>query len=174
LNEFEIGVVVVIVIQAVICAAFCHAVAKAKGRDAESWAVGGFFFGLLALIAVVGMPALTPKPPAVMPPPVAQPAPPPPPPPTPIELLRPAVESTRQGEVPSQSPMRRRVTVGDGIRFAFGASMLSAFGWCCFQTYVIGSPKGAWLSPSNDSAAWLGASIALGLVLLIVALSDRR
>ena len=40
----------------VVCAGFTAAVAGAKGYDKSLWGVGGFFFGIIALLAAVGMP----------------------------------------------------------------------------------------------------------------------
>lgn len=42
--------------QAVVCAGFVSTVAEAKGLRAGSWAVSGLLFGVIALIAVAGMP----------------------------------------------------------------------------------------------------------------------
>lgn len=41
---------------AVICAVYAGAVAGEKGHDWVAWTVGGFLFGPLALLAVIGLP----------------------------------------------------------------------------------------------------------------------
>ena len=35
---------------------YCGTVADSKGHNGAAWAFGGFFFGLIALIAVAGLP----------------------------------------------------------------------------------------------------------------------
>lgn len=45
-----------LVIYGIICASFTSTVMKSKGYKPTSWAWGGFFFGIIALIAAIGMP----------------------------------------------------------------------------------------------------------------------
>lgn len=40
---------------------FCNRVADAKGYNGVAWMFGGFFFGLVALIAIAGMPVASQK-----------------------------------------------------------------------------------------------------------------
>ncbi len=47
---------VIIAIQAIACAALSSFVAKQKGYDSTEWGVIGFFLGIIALIAVAGLP----------------------------------------------------------------------------------------------------------------------
>ena len=43
----------------VVCAAFCAHMAREKGRDPVLWGACGFFFSLIAVIALAGVPAIT-------------------------------------------------------------------------------------------------------------------
>lgn len=47
---------------AVVSAGFCTYLAKEKGRDPATWLMFGFLFGIVALLALVGLPALEKKP----------------------------------------------------------------------------------------------------------------
>jgi hypothetical protein len=49
-------VLVGLVVQAVACAAYSHKLASEKGHDASAWAIGGFLFSIIALIAAAGLP----------------------------------------------------------------------------------------------------------------------
>ncbi len=48
--------VLILLIVGLACAGYSSAVAEAKGFDKGSWALGGFFFGPLALFASLGLP----------------------------------------------------------------------------------------------------------------------
>lgn len=48
----------VLLIHAVVCASYSYLIADAKGWQGSSWAIGGFLFGVLALIAAAGLPDL--------------------------------------------------------------------------------------------------------------------
>ena len=54
--DIALVVVMIVVIHASIAAAFCACLAAEKNRDAWSWFFLGAVFGLIALIAIVGMP----------------------------------------------------------------------------------------------------------------------
>lgn len=47
---------IIVIIFGISCGAFASRVASAKGYDGMSWFWGGFFFSLVALIAVAGLP----------------------------------------------------------------------------------------------------------------------
>jgi hypothetical protein len=49
----------IILLQALFCGCFCSFVAKEKNRDRAAWFLNGFFFSLIALIAVSGLPSLS-------------------------------------------------------------------------------------------------------------------
>jgi hypothetical protein len=51
-------ILIVILIQAVVCASYCYNLAREKGHNAGSWAIGGFLFSIIALIAAAGLPDL--------------------------------------------------------------------------------------------------------------------
>jgi hypothetical protein len=42
----------------VICAFACSSIAKSKNRNASGWAVGGFLFGIFALVLLLILPSL--------------------------------------------------------------------------------------------------------------------
>ena len=50
------AIIVVLVIVWLASGFYCAAVAESKGHDGISWALGGLFFGFIALIAVAGLP----------------------------------------------------------------------------------------------------------------------
>lgn len=50
-------VVGIFIIYAVICGFFCTKLAEAKNLSEGTWFLVGFFFGIIALIALVGWPA---------------------------------------------------------------------------------------------------------------------
>jgi hypothetical protein len=45
-----------IIIAGIVCGFFCEAVAEAKNRPVLGWFLAGFFFSIIALLAIVGMP----------------------------------------------------------------------------------------------------------------------
>jgi hypothetical protein len=48
--------IVLVIIDAIICAGLASKLAKEKGHPTDTWGVIGFFFGLLGLIAAAGLP----------------------------------------------------------------------------------------------------------------------
>ena len=50
------AIIVVLVIVWLASGFYCGVVADAKGYDGTAWGLGGLFFGLIALIAVAGLP----------------------------------------------------------------------------------------------------------------------
>ena len=46
----------IVLIGSIVCAFLCSNVAKAKGYSSSSWFLAGLFFGVLALLAVAGLP----------------------------------------------------------------------------------------------------------------------
>ncbi len=75
----------VVLFQAVACAFLCGLVAKEKNRDVGAWVGAGFFLGVLALIAISGMPVAIERQPK-------------PTKPTTDSIIRDAVEWRRQRE----------------------------------------------------------------------------
>ncbi len=49
-------ILIIVVIQAIICAALSSSLAEHKGYDTFSWGVVGFLFGIIGLIATAGLP----------------------------------------------------------------------------------------------------------------------
>lgn len=49
----------IIILQGIIFGAFSSFIAKEKNRDSGGWFVLGFFFSLLAILALIGLPKLT-------------------------------------------------------------------------------------------------------------------
>ncbi|HUT29937.1 MAG TPA: hypothetical protein VMX13_09105 [Sedimentisphaerales bacterium] len=47
-----------VILQAVVCAGFCHFIASEKNRDAGGWMILGFFFGILSMIALAAVPEI--------------------------------------------------------------------------------------------------------------------
>jgi len=54
-------ILIVIVLQAIIFGAFCSFIAKEKNRDSAGWFITGFFFSLIALLALIAVPQLDKK-----------------------------------------------------------------------------------------------------------------
>ncbi len=52
------GMLVLFVVSGLPCAGFSAFVASEKNRDVAAWALFGFFFQLIALLAVIGVPVL--------------------------------------------------------------------------------------------------------------------
>ena len=46
----------IVFVACVVCASFTARVAHAKGYSAGNWFAGGFFFGVIALLAAIGLP----------------------------------------------------------------------------------------------------------------------
>jgi len=44
------------ILSGIVIACFCSVVAGAKGYSGLAWGLGGFFFNIIALIAIAGMP----------------------------------------------------------------------------------------------------------------------
>lgn len=53
----EALLVVFLIVGNIASAGYCQRVAMAKNLSAVKWGLGGFFFGIIALIALVGMPS---------------------------------------------------------------------------------------------------------------------
>ena len=53
--DFSIFLVIMFV-YSVVCGSYCATLAEEKKRSAMLWFLGGFFFGIIALIAVAGIP----------------------------------------------------------------------------------------------------------------------
>jgi hypothetical protein len=53
---FQGTIILIAVIIAVVCAVFCSKIANSKGWDGNDWALCGFLFGPLALLAACGLP----------------------------------------------------------------------------------------------------------------------
>ena len=53
---FQVLIALIAVMFAVICAVFCSKIANSKGWDSNDWAVCGFLFGPIALLAACGLP----------------------------------------------------------------------------------------------------------------------
>ncbi|NLT51437.1 MAG: hypothetical protein GXX85_11015 [Ignavibacteria bacterium] len=51
-------ILLVILLQAVIFGAFCSFIAKEKNRDSAGWFFSGFFFSIIALLALIAIPTL--------------------------------------------------------------------------------------------------------------------
>ncbi len=52
---------VILIVYSTACAILCSVVADAKNRDSGGWGFAGFLFGVLALIAIAGMPSEVPQ-----------------------------------------------------------------------------------------------------------------
>ena len=52
--------IVGIFVYGLVCGAYCSHVAIAKNLNGMKWGIGGFFFGIIALIALAGMPQKKP------------------------------------------------------------------------------------------------------------------
>jgi hypothetical protein len=51
-------------VYALVCASFCHTIIKAKKYPVPfQWAIGGFLFGIITVIAAAGMPMYNYEPP---------------------------------------------------------------------------------------------------------------
>lgn len=50
-------IVIGIGLYVVACASYTGVIAKLKGYDPTAWAIGGFFFGVIALLAAAGLPS---------------------------------------------------------------------------------------------------------------------
>lgn len=58
---FPHWLIAVLIGQGIICGLYCYTVAEAKGHNVAIWFLGGLLFGIIALIAVAGMPLTSEK-----------------------------------------------------------------------------------------------------------------
>ena len=55
MSEAETFLVVILIVQAIVCAGFCFFIASEKNRDAGGWLMLGFLFGLFAMLALIAV-----------------------------------------------------------------------------------------------------------------------
>jgi hypothetical protein len=56
MEEGFMDMTVMLIISNLVCVFYCSHLARHKGLSEGKWALGGFFFGVIALLALVGMP----------------------------------------------------------------------------------------------------------------------
>lgn len=54
--QFQTLLIVIVVVQAIVCAFLAGSIADKKGHDSASWALAGLFCGIFGLIAAAGLP----------------------------------------------------------------------------------------------------------------------